>query len=149
ASYPGGTGTGCTMTRPNSSNAGLNALELSLSFNANVGDGCVQWSRSSTLNMGAQAVPVTFIPFAIDGIDFAITNTSAVPRSVTLPDLVSVYHCDPNYVGTGPNYLITPMLPQAGSDTRAFWEATMGITDTDVNNGVYPCIINGVKPPNN
>src|SRR5262249_26713261 len=106
ASYPGGTGTGCTMTRPNGSVAGLNTLELSLSFNGNVGDGCVQWSRSSTLNQGAQAVPVTFIPFAIDGVDFAITNTSAVPRSVTLPDLLSLYHSDPNYVATRPNYLI-------------------------------------------
>ena len=39
----------------------------------------------------------------------------------------------------------TPSLPQAGSDTRSYWEDQMNILDADVNSGVYPCIINGVK----
>src|SRR5262249_51255717 len=145
ASYPGGNGTSCQMTRPNGSGAGRTTLLLSLAFNATAGDTCVQWSRSSALNLAAASVSITYIPFAIDGVDFAVTNTSVVPRSVTLTDLQSIYHCDPAFVGPGPNYTITPMLPQAGSGTRSFWEATMRITDTDVNNGVFPCIINGVK----
>jgi hypothetical protein len=145
ASYAGGTAAGCTQTRPNGSGAGRTNLELSLAFNANAGDGCIQWSRSSALNLSAAPVSITYIPFAIDGVDYAITNTSVVPRSANLTDLQAIYHCDPNFVGTGPNFAITPMLPQAGSGTRSFWEATMGITDADVNNGVFPCIINGTK----
>src|SRR5262249_30811995 len=145
ALYPGGNGTSCQLTRPKSPNTGLTYLEASLSFNGSGGDGGLQWARSSVANTAPATVSITFIPFAFEGLDFAITNTSAVPKNVTLTDLRGIYQCNQIYVGQGPNYTITPMLPQAGSGTRSFWEAAMGITDTDVNNNVYPCIINGVK----
>jgi hypothetical protein len=68
-------------------------------------------------------------------VSFALTGDSAIPRSLQLTDLQAIYHCQiPG---------ITAILPQAGSGTRSFWETTMGITDADVNGGVYPCIVNG------
>lgn len=127
---------GCTMARPNGSNAGRAALLNSQQAN----NGCLDFSRSSSLNLSAATPGLTYVPFAVDAVSYAITPTSQVPRKLALADLKAIYHCDPNYVGTGPNYSMTVYLPQAGSGTRSFWESTMGITDADVVAGVYPCI---------
>ncbi|MEU9340065.1 substrate-binding domain-containing protein [Streptomyces sp. NPDC048278] len=127
---------GCTMARPNGSGAGRTALSNSLA----AGNGCLDFSRSSSLNLAAASPGLTYVPFAVDAVSYAITPTSQIPRKLALTDLKAIYHCDPNYVGTGPNYDITVYLPQAGSGTRSFWESTMGITDADVVAGVYPCI---------
>ncbi len=127
----------CTITRPNGSNAGRDALELSLQAN----DGCLQYARSSKLDLTRPAaVPLTYVPFAIDAVTYAVTGNSSVPRQLALTDIQAIYHCDANYVGTGPNYSIKVLLPQAGSGTRGFWESTVGITETDVSQGHYPCI---------
>jgi ABC-type phosphate transport system substrate-binding protein len=124
------------ITRPNGSGAGRAALLTSLQAN----DGCIQYSRSSSLNLNAAPVQLTYVPFAVDAVTFAVTSNSTLPRTLALSDVKSIYHCDPNFVGTGPNYAIHALLPQAGSGTRNFWEATVGIADSDVVNGVYPCI---------
>jgi ABC-type phosphate transport system substrate-binding protein len=127
---------GCTMARPNGSGAGRTALQNSLA----AGNGCLDFSRSSSLNLAASNPGLTYVPFAVDAVTYAITSTGALPRKLSLNDLKAIYHCDPNYVGTGPNYSLQVLLPQAGSGTRQFWESTMGITDADVVAGVYPCI---------
>ncbi|MGW7523307.1 hypothetical protein [Streptomyces sp. NPDC054783] len=127
---------GCTIARPNGSGAGRTALQNSLQAN----NGCLDYSRSSSLDLSAATPGLTYVPFAVDAVSYAITPTSTVPRKLALGDLKAIYHCDPNYVGTGPNYSLTVYLPQAGSGTRKFWESTMGITDADVVAGVYPCI---------
>ncbi|MFD0638855.1 hypothetical protein ACFQ9X_52075 [Catenulispora yoronensis] len=127
----------CTITRPNGSNAGRTALETSLQAN----DGCVQYARSSKLDLTTAApVPLTYVPFAIDAVTYAITSNSNLPRQFALTDIQAIYHCDANYVGTGPNYAIKVLLPQAGSGTRSFWESVVGIQDSDVVAGHYPCI---------
>ncbi|MFE7777770.1 hypothetical protein ACFU5O_28500 [Streptomyces sp. NPDC057445] len=127
---------GCTINRPNGSGAGRTALLNSLQAN----NGCLDFARSSSLNLGAANPGLTYVPFAVDAVSYAITPTSTVPRKLSLNDLKSIYHCDPNYVGTAPNFSLNVYLPQAGSGTRSFWESTMGITDADVVAGVYPCI---------
>ncbi|MGW1884820.1 substrate-binding domain-containing protein [Streptomyces sp. NPDC001970] len=127
---------GCTINRPNGSGAGRTALLNSLQAN----NGCLDFSRSSSLSLGAANPGLTYVPFAVDAVSYAITPTSAVPRKLTLNDLKAIYHCDANYVGQGPNYSLTVYLPQAGSGTRSFWQSTMGITEADVVAGVYPCI---------
>lgn len=131
----------CTIARPNGSGAGRTALSTSLA----AGDGCLDFSRSSSLNLAAAQPGLTYVPFAVDAVTYAITPTSAVPRKLGLADLKAIYHCDPNYVGTGPNYSLTVYLPQAGSGTRSFWESTVGISDADVVAGVYPCIKDHTK----
>ena len=130
-----------TVARANGSGAGRTALLNSLT----AADGCLDWSRSSSLNVTASTPGLTYIPYAIDGVSYAITPSSGVPRGLALLDLQAIYKCDPAYVGTAPNFTITPVLPQAGSGTRSFWETQMGITDANVNAGAYPCIINGTK----
>ena len=124
------------LNRPNGSGAGRAALLTSLQAN----DGCIQYSRSSSLDLSAAAVNLTYVPFAVDAVTYAVTNNSNIPRTLALTDLKSIYTCDPAFVGTGPNYSIHPLLPQAGSGTRKFWEATVGIADADVVAGHYPCI---------
>jgi hypothetical protein len=129
------------IIRPNGSGAGRAALLASLEANNGAGDGCLQFSRSSSLNTAATGGPkLTYIPFAIDAVSYAVTNNSNVPRSLTLAQLQSIYQCNPAFVGTGPNFSIVPFLPQPGSGTRSFWETEMGITDTQVTSGALPCI---------
>ncbi|MGW2931919.1 substrate-binding domain-containing protein [Streptomyces sp. NPDC001156] len=131
---------GCTLNRPNGSGAGRAALLTSLQANNGAGDGCVDFARSSSLNLAAASPGLTYVPFAVDGVSYAITPSSKVPRKLALADLKAIYHCNATYVGTGPNYKFTVYLPQAGSGTRSFWESQMGITDADVVAGIYPCI---------
>lgn len=126
----------CTnINRPNGSGAGRSALLASLQANGGAGNGCLQWSRSSSLTLTASTPSLTYVPFAVDAVTFALTSDSSIPRSLTLDEVKSIYKCEiPG---------ITPILPQAGSGTRSFWLGTMGITDAQVNSGVYPCIVNG------
>ena len=111
----------------------------------NAGDGCIQFSRSSSLNTTASTPSLTYVPYAIDAVSYAVTANSALPRSFNLADLQHIYQCDPNYVGTGTGpgtFDINPVLPQSGSGTRSYWEGQMGITDATLGS----CIINGVLP---
>ena len=127
----------CVINRPNGSGAGRTALLASLANN----DGCLQYARSSSLNTAATGgAQLAYVPFAVDGVTYAVTNNSIVPRELTLAQLQAIYTCNPTYVGTGPNYSIVPMLPQPGSGTRSFWETEMGITDAQVTANDYPCI---------
>ncbi|MFB6838564.1 substrate-binding domain-containing protein [Streptomyces sp. NPDC056361] len=126
----------CTIPRANGSSAGRTALLSSLQN----GNGCLDFARSSSLNLGAASPGLTYVPFAIDGVSYAVTPGSSIPRKLSMADLKAIYHCDPNYVGAGPNYDLTVYLPQAGSGTRSFWQSQMGITESDVVAGVYPCI---------
>jgi ABC-type phosphate transport system substrate-binding protein len=136
----------CVITRPNGSNAGRSALLASLEANGGAGNGCLQFARSSSLSTVATGGPqLTYIPFGIDAVTYAITDTSVVPRSLTLTQLQAIYQCNPAYVGTGPNYSINPLLPQPGSGTRSFWETEMGITDAQVTSGNLPCISDEVN----
>ena len=125
------------IARPNGSNAGRAALIASLEAN----NGCVQFARSSSLTTTTTGGPqLTYIPFATDAVTYAVTSTSNVPRSLTLADLQQIYQCNPAYVGSPGAYTIFPLIPQAGSGTRSFWETEMGITDAQVTNGSLPCI---------
>lgn len=181
------------------------------------GDGCLQFSRSSSGGSGTNTPALTYVPFALDAVDYAVTPTSNVSRTLRKSDLQGYYTCNTDYVtetitsisvtagGTGytsaPTVVITgnngqgsgatatavltgnavsavnltnagsgygsitvsftggggsgatakavvtsdikPVLPQAGSGTRSFWESQMSISDADVVAGKYPCIIDG------
>ena len=113
--------TGCAaIARPNGSTAGRNALINSL----NAGDNCIQYARSSS-------GPVTTTPalkwaeFAIDGVSYAVTPNSNIPRRLSRADVTAIYNCqgDPAW---------TPLIPQAGSGTRAFWLSFVGLTETTI-----------------
>lgn len=92
---------GCTsVSRANGSGAGRTAL-----LNNNPA-GCLQFARSSSFSANAG---LTYYPFATDGLTFAVTQNSSVPRTLSKAELVSIYKCETEYV---------PVLPQTGSGTR-------------------------------
>jgi ABC-type phosphate transport system substrate-binding protein len=125
------------IARPNGSGAGRTALLNALGA---TGAPCLTFARSSSLTLTASTPALTYVPFAVDAVTYVIAPNSSLPRSMSLTDLHGIYTCDPNYVGTGPNYAVHALLPQAGSGTRSFWEATVGITEADVVANKYPCI---------
>ena len=130
-------GTNCVIPRPNGSGSGRAALVKSLT----PGDataGCIDFARSSSISLAATGAgrEITYVPFAIDALTYAINSGSSIPRNLTLADLKSIYRCEvPG---------INPLIPQAGSGTRSSFLTLLGITDTaadrpacikDVNNG--------------
>lgn len=133
----------CTIPRPFGSGAGKTALINSKNANAGAGDGCLQFSRSSSAPSGSNGL--TYIPFAVDSISYGVTNTSDISRNLSKSDLQQYYQCNPAFVGASAPYDVTPMLPQAGSGTRIYWVAQMGITEAQIAGGTLGCLINGVK----
>ncbi|MFE9424493.1 hypothetical protein ACFYNO_16155 [Kitasatospora sp. NPDC006697] len=132
------------LNRPNGSGAGRTTLlaQQGLPYN------CVDFSRSSSLDLSAASTSLTYVPFAVDGVTYAVSAGSTLPMDLAVSDLHLIYTCDPGLMGAGPNYTYHPLLPQAGSGTRKFWESVVGITEADVAAGHYPCISDtkGGKP---
>lgn len=121
---PAPSGSNCTFNRPNGSTAGRNALISSLASGSTTA-GCIDFARSSSLNLAATPNQLTYIPFAIDGLSFAVTSESDVPRSLTLDELKSIYRCEASS--------IDPYIPQSGSGSRAFFLSTLGLTEAQVS----------------
>jgi ABC-type phosphate transport system substrate-binding protein len=105
-------------------------------------NGCLQFASTFSIATGnyTDFPSMTYIPYAYDAIAYAVTNNSTVPRELTLAQLQGIYTCNPTYVGTGPDWTITPLLPQGGSSIRAYWEQLMGINDSQVLSNDFPCI---------
>ncbi|CAB4924589.1 unannotated protein [freshwater metagenome] len=103
---------GCTaVNRANGSTAGRTALKN------NDPAGCLQYARSSSFSADDL---LTYYPFAIDGLTFAVTQTSSVPRTLTKAQLIAIYRCETNF---------EPVLPQTGSGSRADWlKYVFGVT---------------------
>lgn len=150
---------GCSMTRPNGSGEGLNALRKSINPNttaAQLADppepGCVDFSRSSS-GPGTHASvtgALQYVPFALDAVATATGPATAVGGSdpavataitqadgFTLAQVQAMYaNCTPEAVN-GVTYdptgaTGTPIhlyIPQPGSGTRNFWAGQMGIPD--------------------
>jgi hypothetical protein len=118
--------------RANGSGNGRNALRDAYTAGSST-QGCLNYARSSAVGGALTGVPTTYIPFAKDGVAYAVTGTTNLSRSYSLADLKTIYNCqgDPS---------ITAYLPQAGSGTRSFWEGAMGITDAQVTSGALSCI---------
>ncbi|MBC7372407.1 MAG: hypothetical protein H7323_00255 [Frankiales bacterium] len=126
---------GCDFARPNGSGAGRNALLASLAPGSATA-GCLDFSRSSSLNLAPTPAGqgLTYIPFGIDALTFAITSGSSIPRDLTTAELTAIYRCEVPGVN--------PLLPQSGSGSRQSWLQQLGLTETtkgacvrDVNNG--------------
>lgn len=118
------------LARPNGSTAGRTALLNSLNANGGAGDGCYDFARSSNLNLNAANPDLTYVPFGVDGLTFAITGTSNLPRSLAKQDIVDIYKC------VYPDF--KPLLVQAGSGTRQSWLQYLGITEAQLS--TFPCI---------
>ena len=110
----------CTnIPRPSGSGAGVTALINSQT----AGDGCLQFARSSANDAASRTgANLTYIPFAVDAVSYAVRGDSGVSKKLTLAQLTTVYNC-----GGGANF--KPLLPQFGSGTRKFFLQKLGFTD--------------------
>lgn len=138
-----GTTPGCTINRPNGSSAGRDALLASLQANGGAGNGCLDFARSSSSRGTFTSTPsMTWVPFAVEGLSYAVTTTSSVPRKLTKAQLVSIYKCEITGPAGAP---FKPVLPQAGSGTRSSWLSYIYGTSSP-NLALYPCLVdNGAQ----
>jgi hypothetical protein len=77
---------------------------------------------------------MTWVPFAVDTTALAVRGDGGLPRSYTVQDAIDIYKClfMPDVV---------PRLIQSGSGSRSSWLSTVGITEAQIANGTYPCLI--------
>jgi ABC-type phosphate transport system substrate-binding protein len=119
------------LPRPNGSSAGRNALEANPT--------CYDFARSSSYS----AKPtLTYVPFGVDAMTWAKNAGSDLPDSLTFVQLQRIYRCLTTVIGGVP---VKPLLPQSGSGTRQFWLQKMVITEADITNGDYPCLVQTVN----
>ncbi|MEV7418856.1 hypothetical protein [Streptomyces sp. NPDC089919] len=115
--------TGCAdIARPNGSSAGITALINDIAAKAK----CVDFARSSRGPQDTTTMDLTWIPFAKDGVTFAVRSDSALPKSLTKTQLIKIYNCQTRKLN---GVTITPLIPQAGSGTRSFWLKQMGLVE--------------------
>jgi len=111
----------CTnIARPAGSGNGVNALVASVA----AGNGCIQFARSSSNSAASHAGQnLTYIPFAVDALTYAVRSDSTISKKLTKTQLTSVYNCT-----AGVNF--KPLLPHFGSGTRSFFLSQLGMTDS-------------------
>lgn len=114
-------------------------------------NGCVDFARASSVQ-GAQTYGMTYIPFAQDAVAFAVTNVSNIPKELSLADLHAIYTCQyPGFTtvqNSGGTWVTTQyhaLLPQAGSGTRKFFLAAIGVTDPGTTNSASTGCISDQK----
>ncbi|MEN3609117.1 hypothetical protein AAH979_06155 [Plantactinospora sp. ZYX-F-223] len=129
--------TACELARPNGSSAGRTALRDS-ELPGRPTAGCVDFARSSSSTTNVPAGTGTWVPFAVDAVTFAINRNSDLPINMSVALLQNIYKCVISHIGGLP---IQPLLLQAGSGTRQFWNGQMSITDQEIALGDYPCLV--------
>ncbi|WP_329135807.1 hypothetical protein OG552_22860 [Streptomyces sp. NBC_01476] len=125
------------IARPDGSGAGISTL---------IGDTAaldVDFARSSN-GPSTVGTNLTFIPYALDAVTYAVRSSSALNGgTLSLAEVTNLYKCK-NTDGSTPagtfpavgGVEIHPLLPQVGSGTRKFWEATLGLSDSSL----APCV---------
>lgn len=111
---------GCTINRPANSADGVTALVTSLQANNN----CLQFARSSSNNASSfPGAGLTYVPFAVDAVAYAVRSDSPISHKLTTAQLTAVYNCTVTAS-------FTPLLPKFGSGTRKFFLQKLGFTDS-------------------
>lgn len=133
----------CVFTRPRGSNDGRDALSAAIRGGTFAGGnpggsvttspdmtGCVDVARQSSFTNPAISPGVgtmTYIPFAVDSVTYAVTSTSSLPKSLNLSTLQGMYKAN-GTPGSAACGNAAPLLPAASSGTRSFWRTVMGVT---------------------
>lgn len=108
----------CTIARPAQGGAGTDALTASLRAN----DHCVDFARVVTNDAATRQGPgLTYIPFAVDALTYAIRDDSSIGRDLSTADLTKIYNCQVPSVH--------PLLGGFGAGNRTFFLKKLGITD--------------------
>lgn len=173
---------GPKIDRPNGSGPGVNALLTSIGYSTAPGSfgtgfptgdattGQVDFARSSSGPGSNAAVGgvLTYIPYATDALDYAVSPASVFPTNLSVADLHSIYTGSVTQIVTGTqagdpklepwSYTLvgdeasTPIhayVPQSGSGTRKFWIGTfLGLSDSVVNSGnvIWSYAVSGGSP---
>ncbi len=135
---------GPAFVRPNGSGAGVQALSDSIEGGTHLWNtvnisGQVDFARASGFQ-GVTGTDLTYIPFALDAVTYAVNAGSDFPRNLPLGSsadaasrlsLYNIYHCiKTTYVDSnGDPITIHPLDPQSGSGTAKFWASTLGFSD--------------------
>ena len=127
---------GDSSFRPDGSNAGISAMRTY---------GFLDFTRSSrgpqAGDVDADGNPLLFLPFAEDQLNYAVATTTNAPLNLSISQLKSIYLCQVttwNQVGGTSGDTIIPEIPQLNSGTRAFFEQTLGLTDSQIQ--MAPCL---------
>ena len=139
---------GPAFQRPNGSGDGVYALSMSAGagtglYNTVPIAGQLDYARSSSGPSSSYiGSDLTYIPFATDAVTYAYNGASTFPTDVALGDttndgavaftLRNIYNCRVTTFpdAAGNDVTIVPLLPQAGSGTRSYWEGQVGLTDS-------------------
>jgi len=116
--------------RANGSSGGRDALQRSLQAK----DDCLQFARSSSGRGGRTTeIPMAWVPFATDALTFAVNAFGTVPAQLSKAEIVAIFKCEE------PDF--QPALVQVDSGTRASWLSFLGITEAQIAEGAYPCLV--------
>ncbi|MEU8259064.1 hypothetical protein AB0C02_00345 [Micromonospora sp. NPDC048999] len=134
----------CQFPRPDGSGAGRTALRASEGESGGIYQGanvlgCVDFARSSSAPSGTPGTTglYTYVSFGVDGVTYAISADSDLPSNLTLVQLQRIYRCLTTKIN---GVTVTPLLIQSGSGTRSFWNSKMGISESEISAGDYPCL---------
>jgi len=138
---------GPSFVRPNGSGQGVQALSDSIEGGTHLWNsvnilGQVDFARASGFQ-GSTGTDLTYIPFALDAVTYAVNAGSDFPRNIPLGSssdaasrlsLYNIYHCiKTSYVDSNLNTVpIHPLDPQSGSGTAKFWASTLGFSDSSL-----------------
>ncbi|GIG62634.1 hypothetical protein Lfu02_70060 [Longispora fulva] len=86
---------------------------------------------------GDGGAPLAVNRFGYDGDVSWATTSPDLPQRLTLVQLQRLYRC---YNSTISGVTVRPLLPTGVSPVRDAWLTMMGIRDSDIANGDYPCI---------
>lgn len=123
-----------TLTRPNGSTAGVNALSAGITgFPA----ACANAARTSNNDSASRpGQNLTYVPFGLDGLPFSTLTQSNVPKNLTEAELDAIYAAN-GTPGSEACFGFRPLIPQTGSGTRGFWVGLHPVgtcvRDTDPN----------------
>jgi ABC-type phosphate transport system substrate-binding protein len=141
------------VTRPNGSGAGLAALTADGGSGfQNLPTGSIQFSRASRPPKSTEESACDALTncgglhsyrIATDTLGIATTTVgSNAPAGLSVAELVSIYECNVTTWNalpgntSGSTETIHPLLPQAGSGTRSFFETALGISDSNLGSCV-------------
>jgi phosphate transport system substrate-binding protein len=117
------------VTRPNGSGNGKLTL-YGATNNVNVNFARSSSGPSAAENTGG----LWHVPFAVDGLKLVTATTSNAPAAITPAQMVDIYKgitTNWNQIG-GANGVIVPLIPQAGSGTRTFFDAQLKAANGNV-----------------
>jgi hypothetical protein len=137
---------GNPFARPNGSGNGVKALSDSIEGGIHKWTsvdvtGQIDFARSSSGSAAITGTDLTYIPFALDAVSYAVNAGSDFSRNIPLGSsadattrlsLYNIYHCfKTSYQNSkGDSVPINPLVPQSGSGTAKFWASTLGFSDS-------------------